>query len=103
MSAIPYAATPVPIPVGEARPVMPFEAAPYFPALEIPDQLRRSAYVSALARFDWSHEFSDDASVARAGRRRLEELRHEQEQIDPDFAIWNKHCHPACKNGARYA
>lgn len=111
-NAIPYTTVHAPIPVGETRELMPFEAMQLLGdvvkrAAAMPDQLRRAAYVSALARFGrspgWSYEFSDDAGVRMHGDNLLAELRHEQQQIDPDFVIWNKHCHPACKNGARYA
>jgi hypothetical protein len=66
-------------------------------------QLRRAAYVSMLRRHDWSHEMSDDAGAYRRGRQALEQLRQEQQTIDPDFNIWNRHCAERCKDGRAYA
>lgn len=63
----------------------------------------RAEYVAKLARHDWSHEFSDDGEVARRGRAQLRELRAMQQDIDRDFTLWDRHCHPACKGGRAYA
>ena len=69
-------------------------------------QLRRAAYVSALARFGkspgWDFERGDDMRRIREARQQLETLRHEQQQIDKDFSLWNKHAHARCANGARW-
>lgn len=67
----------------------------------IPDE--RLQYEQALRRHDWSHEFSDDGLVARAGRDELRALREMQRRLDPGFALWNVWCHPACRDGRAYA
>jgi hypothetical protein len=67
-----------------------------------PMQLRRAAYVSALRRHDWTHEHSESLQRVREGREQLEQLVHEQQQIDPGFELWNRNCPEQCKNGARY-
>lgn len=66
-----------------------------------PAQLRRAAYVSALRRHDWGHEYSDDINAWRRGREELAQLRAEQREIDPDFELWNRNCPEECKNGGR--
>lgn len=65
-------------------------------------QIRRDAYVKALKAHDWAFEFSDDADTYRAGRESLAQLKLAQRELDSDFALWNQHCHPCCKNGAAY-
>ncbi len=56
--------------------------------------LRRTAYIAALVRMDWFFEWSDDRPAYQAGRARLAELKAEQEQIDADGALWNRHAAP---------
>lgn len=58
------------------------------------DQARRVAYVAALRRMDWTFESSDDHKVWQRARDELKRLRLERAAIDPDGAIWVKHCHP---------
>lgn len=67
----------------------------------IPEERRQ--YEAALRRHDWSHEFSDDYLVVRAGREELHALREMQRRLDPEFSLWNVWCHPACRNGRNYA
>lgn len=61
-----------------------------------------AAYVQALKDHDWSHEFSDDFRVWQAGSRQLDALYAMRVRLDPDYSVWNQHCHPACTNGRRY-
>lgn len=65
-------------------------------------QIQRAAYVKALKAHDWSHDFSDDADVARRGRESLALLRMVQREIDPEWAVWNVIAPACCRNGASY-
>lgn len=65
--------------------------------------IQRAAYVKALQRHDWSHEFSDDGAVARRGRESLAQLRMVQRELDPEFFIWNTYAPAQCRDGAVYA
>jgi hypothetical protein len=111
-NAIPYAPVHPPIPAGEARELMPFEAMQLIgdalkQAKAIPDQMRRAAYATKLMQFNrypgWSYEFSDDADTRMRGADMRAELLREQQQIDPDFAIWNKHVPEKVRNGGRWS
>lgn len=64
--------------------------------------IRRAAYVSALVKHDWSAGFSDDGRKHAEERIAYAKLREEQRAIDPDFEIWNRHCHRSCINGQEY-
>lgn len=68
--------------------------------------LRRAAYVAMLARFGISPGWSFEKRLAGVellkARDKWEALVHEQQQIDPDFSLWNKHAHARCANGARW-
>lgn len=54
-------------------------------------QLKRAAFVTRLARMDWSFEFCDDARIYRKGVAELAALRLEQLDVDPTAQLWNKH------------
>jgi len=101
MGAIHYEDTHPPIPVPQVRELMPFEAAQYFP--DPVAQMRRAEYVSALIRFDWTYEFSDDPGVRVQGDSERAALLMKQRELDPDFKLWDRHCHPQCKGGRRYS
>jgi len=45
-------------------------------------------YQTALERFDWDFEFSDDGSTYRRGRDALRALHELQARVDPNGAIW---------------
>lgn len=60
---------------------------------------RRAAYVSALLKFDWTFEFSDDHRVWRAGRDELKRLRAERAAVDPDGVLWKLHAHQNYRHG----
>lgn len=62
-----------------------------------------TAYVKALKSHDWSFPFSDDPQITRAGWESLAQLRVAARELDPEFVVWNEHCHPMCKNGKEYA
>jgi hypothetical protein len=66
------------------------------------DQIKRDAYVRAVKAQDWSYEFSDDHGAYHRGRESLAQLRLAQRELDPDFVLWNQHCHPWCVNGSSY-
>lgn len=80
------------------NPVMAAALAGIAPPAESP---RVAHYRLALQSHDWRHEFAEGDARTR-GRRDLEALRDEQQALDPDFRIWNEHCHPHCKNGRSY-
>lgn len=65
-----------------------------------PTDLRIAAYRSALQRFDWAYQYSDDGRVYERARDRYAALRHEASQIDPDWEVWNSVCPVRCANGA---
>jgi len=48
-----------------------------------------AAYRARLQAFDWSFEFSDDASLVRAARAELNDMKRLQPAIDPTGEIWN--------------
>lgn len=52
-----------------------------------PEQL----YRLAMRQHDWSHEFSDEHRVWKAGRESLAKITEMQKDIDPDGEIWNQH------------
>lgn len=54
-------------------------------------QLKRAAFVTRLARMDWSFEYTDDGRVYRKGVAELAALRLEQLDTDPTAQLWNKH------------
>lgn len=56
-----------------------------------PDALRLAAYRAALNRHYWAHEYAPDFASLQRGRESLAALTHEQEVLDPTFAIWNSH------------
>ena len=66
------------------------------------ESLRVAHYRLALRVHDWRHEFSDSVDVRMRGSHELAALRMQQQELDPDFRIWNEHCHPHCQNGRRY-
>lgn len=49
----------------------------------------RLAYIEALKRHDWTHEYSDDGRAYEAGRDSLRALKRMQPVVDPDGALWN--------------
>lgn len=57
--------------------------------LETAGNERLTDYHHRLAGHDWSHEFSDDARVYRAGRCAHRDLLEARAELDPDSAIWN--------------
>jgi len=56
----------------------------------MPSLEQLALYQQRLAAHDWAFEYSDDYSVWQHGRAQLRELQHLQEQLDPDFIIWNR-------------
>lgn len=56
-------------------------------------QMRRAQYVSALTRFDWLFEFSDDGALYRRRAAELTELRRQQAELDPTGELWRRHAH----------
>lgn len=53
-----------------------------------PAKVGMAEYQTALATFDWSHEFSDDQRKYQLGREQLKNLRRLQPIHDPDGSIW---------------
>ncbi len=51
---------------------------------------RLNRYRNALAKFDWSHEWSDDMAVVPRGRAALEHLRELQLDVDPGGELWRE-------------
>lgn len=54
-------------------------------------QARRAEYVSRLIRHDWDYAYSDDYNAFLRGQRERDALNALQSQVDPDYALWNKH------------
>lgn len=67
-----------------------------------PEDARVASYRALLRRHDWAHEFADDFRAYSRGRAEREHLLAEQKAVDPDFRIWNAHCHPWCRDGRAY-
>lgn len=57
-------------------------------AVQSPISPERASYETALRKFDWQFEFSDDGDVYRRGREALARLREQQQRIDPAGTIW---------------
>lgn len=72
---------------------------PVFQAQGVPLEVRRAQYVSELIRHDWLHRWSDSWATVQAGKANLARLREMQRELDPGFELWNKHCHPDCRDG----
>ena len=51
-------------------------------------------YVDALKKHDWAFEYSDCGHTYRKGLQSRASLRIQQQKIDPDFRVWNRHCPP---------
>jgi hypothetical protein len=66
-----------------------------------PQTLRIAAYKSALQRFDWNYEWSDDGRVYQRAKERFAELKHEAEQVDPGFEVWNQIAPARFANGVK--
>jgi hypothetical protein len=77
-------------------------AAALAPLTPPPDDARTATYRALLRRHDWTHEFSEELRWVQRGRAELAELQALQKEVDPDFHIWNTHCHRLCKDGAAY-
>ena len=56
--------------------------------------LRRAAYASALGRFDFGFEFTDDHALWKRCNTELCRLREERAAIDPQGVIWDKFAGP---------
>lgn len=56
-------------------------------------------YREMLEEHDWDFEYSDDQRVWRIGRLALTQLRLLQQELDPDFAIWNAYAPAAHRRG----
>jgi len=54
------------------------------------DDLIKYRYL--LKKHDWWFEYSDDHRVWNAGWIQLQNIRLQQQKLDPDFTIWNEHC-----------
>ena len=54
-------------------------------------QLKRTEFVTGMARMDWEFEYGDDRRVYREGVATLAALRRDQLDIDPAGLLWNKH------------
>lgn len=63
---------------------------------------RLAAYRRLLHRHDWKHVLSADMAEYHRGQNELQRLREAQQALDPDFAVWNAHCHPWCRDGRDY-
>lgn len=63
---------------------------------------KRSAYIQALRSHDWSFQMSEDPQRYEQGRESLAQLRLAQRELDPDFCLWDQHCHPNCIGGRSY-
>ncbi len=46
-------------------------------------------YKAALARHDWSYEYSDHYGTWVKGREERYALRGMAQRLDPDYSIWN--------------
>jgi hypothetical protein len=57
------------------------------------------AYIILLKRHDWTYEASDDGRSYREGLSERKELNSLQKSLDPEFVIWNQHCHDKFQNG----
>ena len=60
---------------------------------------RRAAYVAALLRHDWSHEYSDDQTVWARGRAERAALTKMQAELDQSLTLWNQHAPSAYRIG----
>lgn len=69
------------------HPVMAQALAPFAPP---PQSADMDAYLAALRRFDWHHEFSDEHAKVIAGQAALKELWAMQLRVDPDGSIWRR-------------
>lgn len=58
--------------------------------VQLPDAEAVEAFRQALARMDWTYDFSDDYSVWAAGSNALRELYRMQAQVDPTGEIWRE-------------
>jgi hypothetical protein len=46
-------------------------------------------YIEALETHDWSYKYSDDHRAWESGSKSRKTLLELQEQIDPNFQVWN--------------
>jgi hypothetical protein len=46
-------------------------------------------YIEALETHDWSYKYSDDHRAWENGSKSRKTLLELQEQIDPNFQVWN--------------
>lgn len=53
-------------------------------------------YIAALKAHDWMYAYADDGSIYNRGKAERDALRRAQPEVDPDWSIWNQHCHPEC-------
>lgn len=51
-------------------------------------------YIAALKSHDWMYAYADDGSIYNRGKAERDALNRARQQLDPDCAIWNQHCHP---------
>ena len=54
-------------------------------------------YINLLKSHDWYYSYSDDHRVYKLGFERSRQLQDMQQELDPDFAVWNQHAPNDCK------
>ncbi|WNO06008.1 hypothetical protein [Rhodoferax mekongensis] len=59
-----------------------------------PEPIEMQTYRAALKNMDWQYEYADDSLAYTKGKLQFNELKRQQQLLDPDARIWNEYAHP---------
>ena len=54
-------------------------------------EITMEEYTRRLQKHDWTYEYSDDFRVFSAGSEQRKVLYRMQQDLDPNYEVWNKH------------